>query len=190
MSGYFKASIAGSPGVQADAAAKAVQANLEDHFKEYMISPFTAINKRGWFFVYGSEIGVTSGFGHLIDHMVTNRPIMSSATVTYLTNQKFGNKPPDTKLPLTDHNSVRAAFVIPADEKEDTEATCVAMLRNWFKLHRTEVPLGELIKVFGRIDPESEKAVQILLEAAGYRRGDCIEWENFEKLIFSRQPIH
>jgi len=115
MSGYFKASIAGSQGVQADAAAGNVtEEDLENHFKQYMISPFTAINKHGWSFAYGSEVGVSSGFGHLIDHMAMSRPLeVASSKLIYLTNQKFGNKPPDTDLPLTDHNSVKTVFLIP-----------------------------------------------------------------------------
>jgi len=115
MSGYFKASIAGSQGVQHDAEAGNVQGeDLEHHFKQYMISPFTSINKQNWSFAYGSEVGVTSGFGHLIDHMAMSRQLtVSSSKLIYLTNQKFGNKPPDTDLPLTDHNSVKTVFLIP-----------------------------------------------------------------------------
>jgi endonuclease/exonuclease/phosphatase family metal-dependent hydrolase len=118
MSGYFKAQISSSAGVQADADAGNVQSDrLEDFFKAYMISPFTAINKRGWSLAYGPEIGITSGFGHLIDHMATHRPLqVDEAKVIYLTNQKFGNKPPDTTLPLTDHNSVKTTFMISVGE--------------------------------------------------------------------------
>jgi len=114
MSGYFKASIANSAGVQADAEAKGISSNLEESFKAYMVSPFEAIKKQGWKFAYNQEqVGVTSGFGHLIDHMALSRPLeVVSADVIFLTNQKFGNKPPDTDCPLTDHNSVKAVFAI------------------------------------------------------------------------------
>jgi len=120
MSGYFKASIAGSQGVQADAAAgNVVGGELEEHFKSYMISPFTAMNKHGWSWAYGAEVGITSGFGHLIDHMAMSRPLkVSSSKVIYLTNQKFVKKPPDTDLPLTDHNSVKTVFLIPDRDTE------------------------------------------------------------------------
>jgi len=56
---------------------------------------------------------VTSGFGHLIDHMVMSRPLnVISAKVIFLTNQKIGNKTRDTDLPLTDHNAVKTTFGI------------------------------------------------------------------------------
>mmetsp|Transcript_8887 Transcript_8887/g.18405 ORF Transcript_8887/g.18405 Transcript_8887/m.18405 type:complete len:354 (-) Transcript_8887:194-1255(-) len=113
MSCYFKAAIAGSEGVQADAAATGVESTLEDEFKTYMISPFEAIrDKHGWVFAYTQDqVGVTSGFGHLIDHMAASRPLkVVSAELIYLTNQKFGGKPKDTDLPLTDHNSVKVVF--------------------------------------------------------------------------------
>mmetsp|Transcript_105048 Transcript_105048/g.313822 ORF Transcript_105048/g.313822 Transcript_105048/m.313822 type:complete len:368 (-) Transcript_105048:134-1237(-) len=114
MSCYFKSAIAGSKGVQADAVATGVESTLlEDQFKTYMISPFEAIrDKHGWVFAYTQDqVGVTSGFGHLIDHMATSRPLkVVSADLIYLTNQKFGDKPKDTDLPLTDHNSVKVVF--------------------------------------------------------------------------------
>jgi len=59
---------------------------------------------------------VTSGFGHLIDHMVMSRPLnVISAKVIFLTNQKIGNKTRDTDLPLTDHNAVKTTFGILAN---------------------------------------------------------------------------
>jgi endonuclease/exonuclease/phosphatase family metal-dependent hydrolase len=124
MAGYFKASIAGSQGVQADADAGNVQgSDLEEHFKSYMISPFTSIKRHGWSFAYGEEVGITSGFGHLIDHMAMSRPLkVLSSKVIYLTNQKFGNKKPDTDLPLTDHNSVKTVFLVPDRDTERKQA--------------------------------------------------------------------
>lgn len=91
-----------------------VEEELEKQFKEYMISPFEAINKHGWTFAYDRQhVGYTSGFGHTIDHMSMSRPLqVLSADVVYLTNQKFGNKEKDTDLPLTDHNSVKTTFGI------------------------------------------------------------------------------
>merc|ERR1712039_491479 len=114
MSGYFKSAIATSEGVKSDAASKGIEGALEDHFKAYMVSPFAAIKDSGWTFAYDQDmVGVTSGFGHLIDHMALSRPLeLLSANVIYLTNQKFGNKPPDTDIPLTDHNSVKAVFAV------------------------------------------------------------------------------
>lgn len=124
MHGYFKAGIVNSAGVQADATAASLKEDqLCEHFKKYMISPFTAIEKKGWTFAYDQQqVGVTSGFGHLIDHMATNRAIkVISAKVIHLTNQKFGNKPKDTELPLTDHNSVKTIFYVAGAQKSATQ---------------------------------------------------------------------
>lgn len=117
MHGYYKFAIANSKGVQADAAVAELGAEpLEDKFKDYMVSPFKSIGaKNGWTFAYGqNEVGATSGFGHLIDHMAMNIPLqVLSATLIHLTNQKVGNKPKDTEIPLTDHNSVKCVFLLP-----------------------------------------------------------------------------
>jgi endonuclease/exonuclease/phosphatase family metal-dependent hydrolase len=115
MAGYFKASIANSEGVQQDQSVDGVDdAGLEEKFKNYMVSPFAAIQKHGWTFAYTQEqVGVTSGFGHLIDHMAVSRPLpVKSTRVIFLTNQKFGKKEKDTDLVLTDHNSVQTCFII------------------------------------------------------------------------------
>jgi len=115
MCGYFKMAIKNSEGVKKDAAdAKIDEEALEDNFRKYMISPFTAINeKHGWTNAYTqAQVGVTSGFGHLIDHMCLSRPIECEAEVKFLTNQKFSKGPEDTALVLTDHNSVIASFFI------------------------------------------------------------------------------
>lgn len=114
MHGYFKAGIQSSPGVQKDAESIGYDADqLSQHFKKYMISPFTAIESFGWTFAYDqAKVGVTLGFGHLIDHMAMSRAVtVVAAEVIYLTNQKFG-KSKDTDVVLTDHNSVRTVFDI------------------------------------------------------------------------------
>jgi endonuclease/exonuclease/phosphatase family metal-dependent hydrolase len=125
MHGYFKSAIASSAGVHADASAAGLKHDheVEALFKDYMVSPFSAIKERGWNVAYSqSQVGPTSGFGHLIDHMATSHPLrVVSAEAVYFTNQKFGNKPKDTELPLTDHNAVRAIFAIPG--ASSTEAS-------------------------------------------------------------------
>lgn len=117
MHGYYKASIASSTGVQADALAAGVQHDdeVENMFKDYMVSPFLAIKERGWTLAYDqAKVGPTSGFGHLIDHMAMSHPLeIISAESVHFTNQKFGNMPKDTDLPLTDHNAVKTIFAIP-----------------------------------------------------------------------------
>jgi len=115
MHGYFMAGIAGSEGVNEDASAAGLESTeaLEERFKDYMISPFVALRDLGWTFAYDKKIGVTSAFGHVIDHVATNKPLeVESAEIRYLTNQKFGNKPPDTDLVITDHNAVQVSFLI------------------------------------------------------------------------------
>mmetsp|Transcript_80024 Transcript_80024/g.141210 ORF Transcript_80024/g.141210 Transcript_80024/m.141210 type:complete len:365 (+) Transcript_80024:55-1149(+) len=113
MHAYFKAAIANSPGVKADAAAASLDENkLEELFKDYMVSPFMAILGHEWSFAYGKEVGITSGFGHLIDHMAMSGPLqVLEAEVIYLTNQKFSNQQ-DTDLVLTDHNSIKTRFSV------------------------------------------------------------------------------
>lgn len=114
MSGYFKAAIASSPGVQADAEAAGIPLDkLEEHFEAYMLSPFNAIRKHNWSFAYDDTVGVTSSFGHLIDHMAMNVPleVVGKPQIVIMTNQKF-TKRKDTDLELTDHNSVKTVFRI------------------------------------------------------------------------------
>merc|ERR1719262_1345311 len=101
MSGYFRGCIANTDGVKADADANDSPLSLEEQFEKYMLSPFAAIQAHDWLLAYGPEVGITSGFGHLIDHMAMSGPLkVASSKVLYLTNQKFGNKPPDTDLQL------------------------------------------------------------------------------------------
>jgi len=121
MHNYFKFSIAGSEGVEADAVRRTEDKDgaLEDHFARYMTSPFQAITKKGWTFAYGEEVGVTSAFGHLIDHMAMSRPLpVVSAEVVYLTNQKIGQQPKVIDVPVTDHNAVKAVFCVSREGKE------------------------------------------------------------------------
>eukprot|EP00746_Dinoflagellata_sp_MGD_P030329 gnl/MRDRNA2_/MRDRNA2_17191_c0_seq1.p1 gnl/MRDRNA2_/MRDRNA2_17191_c0~~gnl/MRDRNA2_/MRDRNA2_17191_c0_seq1.p1 ORF type:complete len:366 (+),score=43.03 gnl/MRDRNA2_/MRDRNA2_17191_c0_seq1:113-1099(+) len=114
MHGYFKTGIQASPGVQKDAASFGYDSQqLNDHFKRYMTSPFEAVHNFGWKFAYNEEqVGATSGFGHLIDHMAMSRAVkVISAEVIYLTNQMF-TKTKDTDIVLTDHNAVKTVFGI------------------------------------------------------------------------------
>lgn len=114
MQNYFMAAIAKSQGVQADASAQSLSSDeLEKLFKEYLIAPFTALSASGWHLAYTEEqVGATSAFGHLIDHMATSREIPSVAQRLIATNQKF---PPsnDTEVPITDHNAVKTTFAAP-----------------------------------------------------------------------------
>jgi len=114
MHGYFKMAVDSSAGVRADASGAGLEeGKLEERFRDYMTSPFRAISKHAWTFAYDTEVGVTSGFGHLVDHMAMSRKLkVAEAKVIYFTNQKFGNKPQDTDLVLTDHNSVKTRFVV------------------------------------------------------------------------------
>merc|ERR1711953_204986 len=113
MKGYYNFAIKASAGVRADALAERLEdSELEQRFKEYMVSPFTTIEEQhGWSFAYTQEdVGCTSGFGHLIDHMAMNRRLsVTSSELIHFTNQKF-SKTLDTDLPLTDHNSVKTVF--------------------------------------------------------------------------------
>jgi len=115
MHAYYCFGVAPSAGVKADAEAAGLGTReaLEERFKDYMVSPFGALRGAHWAFAYGKEVGVSSSFGHLVDHMATSRPVqVEQCEVKFLTNQKVGNQPPDTELPLTDHNAVKVAFLL------------------------------------------------------------------------------
>jgi len=115
MSGYFKFGIAGSEGVRSDATSAGMDglSAIEQIFKEYMVSPFRALKKCGWTFAYGDEVGVTSAFGHLIDHMALSRKVpVKFSEIVYLTNQKVRDAAQDTDTVITDHNAVKVAFEI------------------------------------------------------------------------------
>lgn len=110
MGGYYKMAIATSEGVVADAKRAGLPNEaLERAFGEYMVSPFAAIEERGWNLCYTEqEVGATSAFGHLVDHMATNSPVeVLSTRLVYLTNQKF-KETRDTDLALSDHNAIIA----------------------------------------------------------------------------------
>mmetsp|Transcript_69654 Transcript_69654/g.182618 ORF Transcript_69654/g.182618 Transcript_69654/m.182618 type:complete len:421 (-) Transcript_69654:409-1671(-) len=110
---YFKFSIANSDGVKVDVSSlpDTREASKEELFAQYMVSPFHAIEKRGWTLAYGEEIGITSAFGHVVDHMATSRPLeVVSTKLHLLTNQKVGQKPKDVDVPVTDHNAVTTVF--------------------------------------------------------------------------------
>jgi endonuclease/exonuclease/phosphatase family metal-dependent hydrolase len=190
MSSYFKGAIAGSEGVQADAKEAGLRLDsLEDHFKHYMISPFTAIRRRGWFHAYGAEVGITSGFGHLIDHMVTSRSIdCASAKVIYLTNQKFGDRPKDTELPLTDHNSVKVEFKIAWDS--ETVQDCRLKLEEWFrsKSESRGVRQSLVKQILVKVGQQSGDDFEKLLQHIGYNT-EYIVWEDFQDMVFSQKPL-
>jgi len=115
MHAYFKAGIANSKGVELDAKQKGVNTvqDLEEHFKNYMTSPFKALKDLDWTFAYGPEVGATSRFGHLIDHIALSTPVeVLKAEVQHLTNQLFSSAKPDTDLVLTDHNAIRVTFAV------------------------------------------------------------------------------
>lgn len=126
MASYFKAAIRAAEGVQQDARWKKssnatqsmMERTVETQFKDYMCSPFAAVTSHEWQFAYDRyAVGYTSGFGHCIDHMAMSRPLrVRKAEVVYLTNQKFGNRKPDTDITLTDHNAVKTVFGITLPE--------------------------------------------------------------------------
>jgi len=115
MSGYFKFGIASSEGVKSDAEKAGLTSPeaIEDAFKVYMVSPFKAIEAQDWTFAYGEEVGISSGFGHLIDHMALSRKVpVKKAEIIFLTNQKTKDAAEDTDLVITDHNAVKVSFAI------------------------------------------------------------------------------
>lgn len=133
MQGYFSAAIAKSPGVLQDAQRIGIngEQQLEQCFQEYMISPFNAIKGRGWTFAYAeADIGTTSAFGHMVDHMAVSHPGLRIQTEKfYTTNQRFSDKT-DTGIPITDHNAVKATFYVDeASRTKDVQETVQKFLR-------------------------------------------------------------
>merc|ERR1739848_549123 len=56
------------------------------------------------------EVGATSRFGHLVDHMAMNRYTdVRAVRRFYLTNPMFGGSQ-NTATPITDHNAVKTTF--------------------------------------------------------------------------------
>lgn len=112
MQKYFEGAIASSEGVIADAAKLGLSAEeTEARFATYMVSPFAAIAEEGWRMAYDPVmVGATSAFGQTIDHMATSQVCDARVEKLYTTNQRFGGGPPDTSIPLTDHNAVKVTF--------------------------------------------------------------------------------
>lgn len=121
MQNYYLSAIKSSEAVQADAgAAKLSPEQLEDSFKEYLIAPFTALSASRWHMAYSeAEVGATSAFGHLIDHMGLSRkvPVVANNRMV-CTNQKFGPSKDTEVVPITDHNAVKTTFDLKANEEK------------------------------------------------------------------------
>jgi hypothetical protein len=83
----------------------------EEGDQAHQSSPFGLLSVRGWILAYGqSQVGPTSSSGQLVDHMVTSKPVPATVKVFATTNQKDRNQPAVTKVPLSDHNVVKATF--------------------------------------------------------------------------------
>lgn len=110
MHGYFASSIEKSEAVKQDAASNNI-ACLENSFGKYMMSPFIAIKDEGWTLAYSEgQVGATSTFGHVIDHMaVSDHRLSAQVERLIATNQRF-SQTKDTDVPITDHNAVQATF--------------------------------------------------------------------------------
>eukprot|EP00931_Biecheleriopsis_adriatica_P094029 TRINITY_DN67735_c0_g1_i1.p1 TRINITY_DN67735_c0_g1~~TRINITY_DN67735_c0_g1_i1.p1 ORF type:complete len:556 (-),score=95.02 TRINITY_DN67735_c0_g1_i1:14-1681(-) len=108
---YFQSKIASVPTVQTDRAAQ----NLSEDaafakFKDYMAAPFATLGDHGWKLTYDeSEVGPTSTYGHLVDHMAVSDAgrIKAQRSERLLTCKTPGEQVP---LPITDHNAVKVTF--------------------------------------------------------------------------------
>ena len=58
------------------------------------------------------EVGATSAFGQTVDHVAMSRSCPTRVEKYFTTNQRFGSGPPDTDLPLTDHNAVKVTIAL------------------------------------------------------------------------------
>jgi len=86
-------------------------------------SPFGLLSERGWRLAYGqAQVGPTSSSGQLLDHMATSRAVPALVKVFATTNQRGGNQPPVTQVPLSDHNVVKATFSMRYEVSEEDKA--------------------------------------------------------------------
>eukprot|EP00931_Biecheleriopsis_adriatica_P018052 TRINITY_DN12738_c0_g1_i2.p1 TRINITY_DN12738_c0_g1~~TRINITY_DN12738_c0_g1_i2.p1 ORF type:complete len:225 (-),score=56.23 TRINITY_DN12738_c0_g1_i2:18-692(-) len=184
MHSYFAASVSLAPSVKVDASERNIsEQDLEPCFQEYMTAPFAELRRQGWELAYQeADVGPTSAFGHLVDHMAVSdarKPVRVERLLT--TNQGFGSKANrDTDIPITDHNAVTATFDF-ADilleepswytggckgdaeskgaETEDRDASVQAALEEWAR-QQLEPKLGDLgfAMAFGPGTPRSDGA--------------------------------
>lgn len=121
MHKYFTSSIENSEGVLKDLKTAGLERDVwEKRFADYMTAPFQALEECGWHMAYNeTQVGATSGFGHLIDHMAMSCAVPVEVERLITTNQKFG-APKETDTPISDHNAVKARFRLPGrhDPKE------------------------------------------------------------------------
>mmetsp|Transcript_132101 Transcript_132101/g.240362 ORF Transcript_132101/g.240362 Transcript_132101/m.240362 type:complete len:947 (+) Transcript_132101:197-3037(+) len=98
---------------------------VEQRFKAYHCSPFEALVENDWRLAYSqAQVGPTSNLGDLVDHMATSRAVPVSVKVFPTTNQKKGDHPAITQVPLSDHNFVKATFSVryPMQDAEEKAA--------------------------------------------------------------------
>eukprot|EP00747_Dinoflagellata_sp_TGD_P060896 gnl/TRDRNA2_/TRDRNA2_152269_c0_seq1.p1 gnl/TRDRNA2_/TRDRNA2_152269_c0~~gnl/TRDRNA2_/TRDRNA2_152269_c0_seq1.p1 ORF type:complete len:602 (+),score=107.76 gnl/TRDRNA2_/TRDRNA2_152269_c0_seq1:739-2544(+) len=113
VSSYYASSVRFCSEVLACAASRGcITDDLEAEFMMYMVSPFETLRRRGWTLAYPQAyVGATSANGHLVDHMATNQRVPVHVTKLITTNQQASaSSSPETDLPLSDHNGVKAAF--------------------------------------------------------------------------------
>jgi len=178
MHNYFKFAIQNSEGVKADVKRANVQEEqLVELFKQYMLAPFTAIQDAGWSFAYTqNDVGASSGFGHLIDHMAMSRKLdVISSELIHLTNQKVPqNAPKDTDMPLTDHNAVKCVFSMASRRRtsapsasnrgSDERVPVIPRRFSWWK----PSTLREMLD--GRLKVSKDREVKSLLHANDFHR--------------------
>lgn len=120
---YFTSSIATSAIMREEALQMGLtREELERRFKAYHCSPFAALAEHDWHLAYNqAQVGPTSDLGDLVDHMATSRSVPVSVKVFPTTNQRTGNHPAITQVPLSDHNFVKATFSVKFPAQETTE---------------------------------------------------------------------
>mmetsp|Transcript_71159 Transcript_71159/g.231141 ORF Transcript_71159/g.231141 Transcript_71159/m.231141 type:complete len:1604 (-) Transcript_71159:138-4949(-) len=84
--------------------------HLEERFSGYMSSPFKAMSEHGWSLAFRqSEVGASSRFGHLVDHMAVSQAVPTDVPEVFFTTNQV-DAPPDTDVPMTDHNAIKVSF--------------------------------------------------------------------------------
>jgi len=112
MQRYFRAAIARSPSVRADAARQGLsEAAVEARFAEYMTAPFGVFAESGWTFAYNEEtVGPTSVYGHLVDHMAVSSCQRARTRHAERLLTCKGTEGPAIGVPISDHNAVKCTF--------------------------------------------------------------------------------
>jgi len=168
---YFDKSIAGTETLKHDAAKRSLaEGQIWEKFRDYMMVPFTVLEKNGWNLAYDeARVGASSKFGHLVDYMATsNSKALKLSAVERLLACKSAvpHGDGDAEVPITDHHGIKATFTLAEfsqepqwysgglDGSSDPEMQIKAWLQSrarWRELHpKTKATKGQQYRIVVR----------------------------------------